>query len=937
MKPCPRVAFHFARALLPGVYSGPQMALANGTKLGPYEIVAPLGAGGMGEVYRARDTRLERIVAIKILPRHLSTDPILRQRFEREAKTISSLNHPHICVVHDVGRQDGIDFLVMEYLEGETLATRVAKGPLPLEQVLKYGVQIADALDKAHRSGVVHRDLKPGNIMLTSQGGTGAKLLDFGLAKAAVPLSTGTTLTAAAMRTAPVTQEGTIVGTFQYMSPEQVEGKELDGRSDIFSFGAVLYEMVTGRRAFQGKSQISVASAVLEKDPEPISTLQPMTPPALDRAIRRCLAKDPEDRWQTARDLELELKWIAEAGSQAGVPAPLVSHRKMRERLSWAAAAVFVLTTIALAIGFVLRAPNTPQPMRLSAEIGADASLYTTYGTSAILSPDGTRLALVASGSDQKRRIYVRSLDQLQATALSGTENARDPFFSPDGQWIGFFADSKLKKISVQGGAAVTLCDVPDDRGGSWGEDGTIVFAPDQRATLSKVSSAGGTPQPLTTLDKQTGENTQRWPQVLPGSKAVLFTSNTTGGTFAGFEDSDIVVYSMASGQRKKLQRGGFHARYLPSGHVVYMHEGTLFAVPFDLKRLEVTGQPAPILEGVVTAALYAGAQFSFSETGTFAYVAGRSGGQNVSIYWMDREGKFTPLRETPGNYSNPAFSPDGKRLALEIFDGKRSDIWVYEWERDALTRLTFTGESNGYPVWTPDGQRIVYSSLEKGGAYNLWWIRANGAGDSQRLAENKNIQFASSWRPDGKVLAFMQLNPGTSWDVMTLPIEGNAKTGWKPGEPKPFVNSAFIEWEPAFSPDGRWLAYMSNESGTSEVYVRPFPGPGGKWQISTGGGLYPKWSRNGKELFYRTVDSKIMEVTYTAAGDSFRADKPQIWSPGQFTDRGNAYNFDLQPDGKRFAVLKAPGTEPTAAVNKVSFIFNFFDELRRKLPPGSP
>jgi dipeptidyl aminopeptidase/acylaminoacyl peptidase len=423
---------------------------------------------------------------------------------------------------------------------------------------------------------------------------------------------------------------------------------------------------------------------------------------------------------------------------------------------------------------------------------------------------------------------------------------------------------------------------------------------------------------------------------VLPGSKAVLFISAAAGGTTGGFEDGDIVVYSMASGQRKKLLHGGFYARYLPTGHVVYMHEGTLFAVPFDLKRLEVTGQPAPILEGVLTNPVYAGAQFSFSDTGSLAYVAGRSGGTNVSIYWMDREGKFTFLRETPGNYTNPMFSPDGKRLALEINDGKRADIWVYEWDRDALTRLTFAGEANQYPVWTPDGQRIVYSSLEKGGAFNLWWIRSDGAGAAQRLTEGKNPQYATSWRPDGKFLAFHELNPSTNFDVLTMPVEGNEKSGWKPGDPKPFVNSAYIEMDPAFSPDGRLLAYASNESGSAEVYVRPFPGPGGKWQVSTGAGLMPKWSRNGKELFYRTVDSKIMVVTYTALGDSFRADKPQLWSPGQFTGRGAAnYNFDLQPDGKRFAVLKIPETEQAAAVNKVNFIFNFFDELRSKFPPG--
>jgi eukaryotic-like serine/threonine-protein kinase len=906
------------------------MPLALGTHLGPYEIGAPLGAGGMGEVYRARDTRLDRTVAIKILPAQFSADPVRKQRFEREAKTISSLNHPHICVLYDVGSQDGIDYLVMECVEGETLAKRLEKGPLPLEQVLKYGMQVADALDKAHRSGVVHRDLKPGNIMLTS---TGAKLLDFGLAKPAATLTSVATLTAAVTQSSPMTEQGAIVGTFQYMSPEQIEGKELDGRSDIFSLGAVLYEMLTSQRAFPGKSQLSVASAILEKEPAPISSVKPLTPPALDHAIRRCLTKEPEGRWQNAADLVGELQWIAEAGSQAGVPAPIVSRRKLRERVTQVVAAVFVLSTIALAALLVVRAPQPPQPLRLSAEIGADANLYTDWGPAAILSPDGTRLAFVAAGSDQKRRIYVRSLDQLQATALSGTENARNPFFSPDGQWLGFFADGKLKKISTQGGAAVMLCDASNDRGGSWSEDGTIVFTPVIRAALSKVSSAGGPPQPLTTLDKQAGDLTHRWPQVLPGGKAVLFTSSITT---ASYEDAEIVVYSMSSGQRKTVQRGGFHPRYLRSGHIVYMHEGMLFAVPFDLKRLEVTGQPAPVFEGVVAVPSNGGAQFSFSETGNLVYVAGRGGFQNVSVYWMDRQGKFTLLRDTPGDYLNPAFSPDGKRLALEIVDSKASNIWVYEWERDTLTRLTFGGEDNFRPVWTPDGRRITYSSFEKSGEFSLNWKPADGAGDAVRLTESKNEENAQSWRPDGKVLAFYQLNPGSSWDILTLPVEGNEKSGWKPGKPQPFLSSPFSEMTPAFSPDGRWLAYQSDESGSNEVYVRPFPGPGGKWQISTGGGLLPKWSRNGKELFYRTEDNRIMVATYTSSAESFRPDKPQLWSPGQFSSfHGYTYTFDPHPDGKRFAVLKAPATGQAAKVDKISFIFNFFDELRRKVPAG--
>jgi eukaryotic-like serine/threonine-protein kinase len=906
------------------------MTLAPGTKLGPYEIVALLGAGGMGEVYRGRDTRLDRTVAIKILPRHLSDNPEARERFDREARAISSLSHPNICHLYDVGAQDRTNYLVMEYLEGETLADRLGKGPLPLEQFFKIGIEICEGLEKAHRSGVVHRDLKPGNIMLTKNG---AKLMDFGLAKAiptaAPPTSSFTATLNPPAASHPLTVQGTVVGTFQYMSPEQLEGKKADARSDIFSLGAVLYEMLAGRRAFGGKSPLSVASAILENEPAPISTSKPMTP-ALDHAVRRCLAKDPEERWQAARDVGLELKWISGDGSQAGVPAAVAAGSRTREWLAWATAALLALLAIGFAIGFFVRATKTPQAVRLSAEIGADAKLYTESGNSTILSPDSTRLAFIAVGSDQKRRIYVRSLDQLHAKAFSGTENAENPFFSPDGQWLAFFADHRLKKISVQSGAAVTVCDAANGRGGSWSEDGSIVFAPDIRSALFRVSSAGGMPQPLIALDQQAGEATQRWPQVLPGGKAVLFTSNTHGGNY---EDADITVYLTSSQQRKAVVHGGFFARYVPTGHVVYMHEGTLFAVPFDPKRLEVTGLPAPILEGVSAVPGDGSAQFSFSNGGNLMYVAGYSGFQTVSIYWMDREGKFTPLRETPGNYYSPAFSPDGKRLALQISDGKKNDIWVYDWEHDTLTRLTFSG-GNLNPIWTPDGQRITYSSFEKNGVADLFWTRADGTGDTLRLTETKNRKLPASWRPDGKVLAFDQVNSGTSWSTLTLTIEGKERLGWKPENPKPFLSGPFTEQSSSFSPDGRWLAYESNETGEFEVYVRPFPGPGGRWQISTGGGRFPKWSRNGTELFYRTQDNKIMVAGYAVSDNSFRTDKPRLWSPGQFTERLGVLNFDLHPDGKRFAVLKAPAISETSPGNRVTFVFNFFDELRRKVQP---
>jgi Tol biopolymer transport system component len=865
------------------------MPISTGTRLGSYELGAQIGAGGMGEVYQAHDSKLGRDVAIKVLPEAFAHDPERLSRFQREAKMLAALNHPNIATIHGLEQTNGTSYLVMELVSGETLADRVKReGAVPIEEALKTGVQIAEALEAAHEKGIIHRDLKPANVKLMPDGKV--KVLDFGLAKAFAGDVADNNPSQSPTLSAVATMQGVLLGTAAYMSPEQARGKAVDKRTDIWAFGCVLYELLCGRPAFEGEDITEILAAVVKTEPD-WSRLPEGTQPAIRILLRRCLQKDRRQRFHDAADIRIEIEEALAAPLTAVAATAAPAIKVWRERIAWpVVAGVLALTAIALASVLVLRGPKPQQLMSLSAEIGANATLNTNYGPSAILSPDGTRLAIVASGADQKSRVYVRSLDQLQATALSGTEGARDPFFSADGQWIGFFAEGKLKKISAQGGAAVTLCDAPNDRGGSWGEDGTIVFTPDNRVALSKVSSGGGTPQALTILDKQAGEATQRWPQVLPGGKAVLFTSNATAGTLGGYEDSDIVVYSIASGQRRTVQRGGFYARYLPSGHVVYMHEGTLFAVPFDLKRLESTGQPAPILEGVVTAPLYGGAQFSFSETGNFAYVSGGASSQNVSIYWMDREGKFTPLRAAPGNYYNLAFSPDGKRLALDINDGKRADIWVYEWARDTLTRLTFAGAANSVPVWTPDSQRIVYSSVEKGGVLNLWWIRADGGGDAQRLAESKSQQFAGSWQPDGKVLAFTQLNPSTNFDIMTLSIEGKEKSGWKPGEPKPFVNSAFIEQAPAFSPDGRWLAYQSIEPlGSYQVYVRPFPGPGGKWQISTLGGLSPKWSQNGKELFYRTLDNKIMVVTYTVSGDSFRADEPQLWSPGQFTDRGGA------------------------------------------------
>jgi Tol biopolymer transport system component len=910
------------------------MALTPGIRLGPYEIVSALGAGGMGEVYRARDTRLDRTVAVKILSPLLSEDPILRQRFEREAKAISSLNHPHICILHDVGHQDGTDFLVMEYLEGETLSKRLDKGPLPLAQALKYGVEIADALDKAHRSGVIHRDLKPGNIMLTT---SGAKLLDFGLAKAAVPLAAGATLTAVATRSTPVTQRGTIVGTFQYMSPEQIEGKDVDARTDIFSFGSLLYEMVTGKRAFPGKSQLSVASAILEKDPEPISTLQPLAPRALDHAIRLCLAKDSEERWQTARDLLLELKWITEAGSQAEVTAPVISHWKLRERLAWVAAGALGIALAGAAVGWwrTDRTAALATPLiRLEAELSPGAMIDRFRGAWLALSPDGTRIAVAESDPSGKWRLVARSLDQSQFAPLFGADRGRAPFFSADSQWIAFFADGKLKKIPVQGGTSVTLCDAPGfPRGASWGDDGNIVAAFNDGATgLVKVPSGGGAPTTLTQLSKENGETAHGWPQVLLGGQAVLFTAYRGGS----FDDGEIVFVSLKTGERKTVYRGGFFGRYLSSGHLVFLRQNTLFAAPFDLKRLALTAVPQPVIEEV-NSTVRGGGDFDSSRNGTVVYVSSKGPSSDRQIAWLDSTGQTKPLQETPGHYEGPRFSPDGKRLAIELAAGPvQADIWVKDLERDTMSRLTHLPGRSNVPLWTPDGRGIVFITRYHE-APGIYWVRADGTGEPQLLmGVDGKMLFPSSISPDGKRLAYTQFYPDGRVEIWTAPVEGDSEHP-RLGKPEAFLQTSFSESHPVFSPDGRWLAYASNESGTEELYVRSFPGPGGKVQISTGGGSYPIWSRKEHKLYFLTADWRIMVLDYSVNGDSFVPGKPQMWSSRSLIYMGGLYPYDLASDGKRFAVLlDAAGAEQEQKrTESVVVLMNFFEELRRKVPTG--
>jgi eukaryotic-like serine/threonine-protein kinase len=891
------------------------MPIQSGSRLGPYEILSAIGAGGMGEVYRARDTRLDRIVAIKVLPAHLADRIELRERFEREARTIASLNHPHICTLFDIGQQDGIDFLVMEYLEGETLAQRLLKGPLPLEQVLQCAIEIADALDKAHRKGVTHRDLKPGNIMLTK---TGTKLLDFGLAKLRQDAAPATPLSQLPTATDPLTAQGSIVGTLQYMAPEQLEGGEVDARTDIFAFGGVVYEMATGKKAFKGKSQASVIGAIMNSDPLPMSSLQPMTPPALGRVVKKCLAKEPEKRWQAASDVCDELKWIAEGGSQVS-SLPIAPGRSIRTlwrgALLWGGAGFLLAGIIGLAIWRLKPSALPQQVSRFTITLPPGQQLAgLDDGISVALSPDGTHLAYVAR-QGVTQQLYLRAMDSLETKPIPDTEGAVNPFFSPDGQWMGFFAGGKLKKVSLSGGAALTIGDATNPRGASWGSRGMIVAATIAPAVLQQVSEAGGTPQPFTRLEK--GETDHGWPEFLPDGKAVLFAAGMSANDWT---NARVAVQSVGTGERRNLVPGGTHPRYAPSGHLVYAQGGSLMAVPFEPQRLAVTGATVPVLENVLSLSSGA-AQYSFSATGSLAYVSGSVQAAQSRLVWVSRNGTEQPLAAPAHDYKFPQLSPDGRRVAVAI-EEQEAQIWLYDLSPETLTRLTFEGNDNIFPVWTPDGKRITFRSNKEGPA-NIFWQLADGSGGLERLTTSESNNTPSSWSPDGQLLAFGDTNSTTGNSIWVL-RQSDRKA-------QPFHQTRFNEFGARFSPDGRWLAYVSNESGRYELYVQPYPGPGGKWQISTDGGTEPAWNPSGRELFYRAGD-KMMAVDITTQ-PGFSAGKPRMlferrYAPGVVP----VANFAVSPDGQRFLMVK-PVEEAQAAPTQINVVLNWFEELKQKVP----
>jgi eukaryotic-like serine/threonine-protein kinase len=933
------------------------MQLAVGVRLGPYEIVAPLGAGGMGEVYRARDTRLDRIVAVKVLSGRLSADPQLRERFEREARVVSQLSHPHICALYDVGRSDDLEFLVMEFLDGETLAARIERGPVKLDDALKIAIEIAGALQAAHRMGIVHRDLKPGNVMLTR---AGTKLLDFGLAKAVAPRAAAAGLTAMPTTPPSVTAAGMILGTLQYMAPEQLEGRDADARTDIFAFGCLLYEVVTGAKAFPGKSQASLISAILRDDPPPLSTSQPLTPPALDHIVRTCLAKEADERWQTAADLRRELTWIADQRRTGAGDAPRSSvtqaidtasihvsqsSRAWRERAIWSGlglAAGAIVAGIAaralLSSGASKATGSTHASVRLESGtqlLGADPLERSMTGRpsrrAVALSPDGRTLVFSSADKDATQ-LYRRPLDQPSATPIPGTRGAENPFFSPDGRWIGFWADGALKKIPAAGGPAIVILQSPQLNGADWASDDTIVFA---RAGpgdgLFQVSASGGAAKPLTTVEK--GAHSHRLPHVLPDGDTVLFT--VVPSTLR-WNDARIAAVTRSTGRAKTIVENGADGQYVASGDLVFTRMGTLLAVPFDASRLETRGSPVGVLENVMqsinsgNSSLETGAaQVSVSRAGTLAYAAGGPVPDKPRpVLWLDRTGaRSAPLGLPPNPYLAPRTSRDGRTIGLfsqRTLKTEDTDIWTYSLSGGVATKITPAGSRNSWVAFSADSRRVIFSSRTP--VSNLYWKAVDGSGAIERLTTSEFAQFPGDCTPDGRYLIFVQSEPQTDEDIWLLSLADRKAT--------PLMRTAAQERWPAISPDGRWLAYGTNETGRQEVYVQPFPGPGPRTKVSPNGGAAPVWAPNGKTLYYveyhddNTAFAMAVDIV---SGTSFSASTPKrLFDVTNYGGGTPMRGWDVGPDG-RFLVVD--NKRPTETTTELQLVLNWFSELRTRVP----
>ncbi len=890
------------------------MPIAAGTRFGPYEIISAAGAGGMGEVYRAKDTRLNRIVAVKVLPAELAHNPETRQRFEREARSISTLSHAHICTLHDIGHQDGVDYLVLEYLEGGTLEQRLIKGPLPPDQTLRYAAQIADALAKAHKLGITHRDLKPANVMLTKGG---AKLMDFGLAKQSGVAPLAAALTEMTVDQAKLTSEGMIVGTFQYMAPEQLEGKEADARTDIFAFGEVLYEMATGRPAFSGTSRASLIAAILTSEPPPITQVQALSPLALERVVRKCLAKDPDDRWQNAADLASELKWIGEGGSQSGTTAALTPGRTHREKLLW------VLATLALCAAAVVATvyvrPSAPQAgvirASISSEDGASPIWTGDFAGPAVVSPDGSALAFVTTREQGASVLWVRKLNAVHGHALAGTDGAIFPFWSSDSRSMGFFAGSKLKTISVEGGTPTDVCDAQAGRGGTWNAQGIIVFAPAFQSALMQVPASGGVPKPVTVLDTSKHDS-HRWPYFLPDGKHFLYLAVTH---IRPRDPNDGIYYASLDGKENRMLMTAYTNATYAAGRLLFMRESDLMAQSMDPETGNLRGPAERVEEGVLVDGSTWRAGFDASSSGILAYAAG--GLIPAQAIWYDRAGKnLGAAGEKTLNLVTVRLSPDGTRLATESGDAN-NEIWIDELKRQVNTRLTFGSGASSTPVWSPDGRWIAFGGFR--GKNNLYRKASNGVGQEELLLEGeaRNLQ-PSDWSPDGKSLLFGIGDFASSGQTWLLPLEGDRK-------PVPLLQGNFVAANARFSPDGRWVAYNSSESGRPEVYVMPFGNGGGKWQVSGAGGVLPIWRRDGRELFYWSLDNTLVSVPVQIKKDAVEVGAPhlvfRLRQP--LGNVGVVSPYDVTADGQRFLIIETPGQ----ASKPITLMTNWAAELKHQ------
>jgi len=888
------------------------MILAAGTRLGQYEVIAPLGSGGMGEVYRARDTKLGRDVALKVLPDAFMLDRERIARFKREAQVLASLNHPNIAAIYGIEDSTNVHALVLELVEGETLADRIALGPLPHAEAVAIAGQIADALEAAHERGVIHRDLKPANIALKPDGTV--KVLDFGLAKAmegapgASDPSLSPTITTPAM-----TQMGVILGTAAYMSPEQARGKLVDHRADIWAFGVVIFEMLTGQRLHPGETVSDTLASVLKTEPA-WDALPRETPSSLRRLLRACLEKDPRRRLQSIGDRRMLLDELPQPTGLRGSPGVTMTA------LAVAGGLAVALLTLSIVHFREPAAMVSASPVaRVAITLPPASVLERGWFPALGLSPDGTKLAYVAVQSSGATQLFLRMMDGTAAKPIVGTDGSHSPFFSPDGQWIGFFAQGKLKRVPAAGGAAQVLCDAPGGMGGSWATDDTIYFAPSNTTGIWRVPASGGTPQEVTKLDRSKGEVGHRWPQILPGGQGLLFTV----WVGPGWDEKSLQLHVLGSGERRVLAQGASSGRYVASGHLVYNRDGAqnLMVLPFDLARLQVTGGPAVTLAEQVWEGGAEGAQFTVSDAGTMAYAAAHPQRYERRLVWVDRQGKVEPLPATPRPYYDPRISPDGQQVAVSSEEGTER-VWTYNFARATLTPLTAADVSSQSPAWTPDGSRVVFRGTREG-LRNLFWKAANGSDQEERLTTSENLQTPVSVSPDGKHVAFGAVDRVDGYDIWIMPLDGTRT-------PQVFLKTPALENGPHFSPDGRWIAYFSDESGRSEIYVQPFPGPGGKWTISTDGGSEPVWSRDGRELFYRSGDA-MMAVSITSQ-PAFAASVPRRLFTTQFEPTGTGTSgYDVSLDGQRFLMIQS--TEPEQPATQVSVVINWFEELKRLVP----